>query len=333
MKKLLENRKIRIAALAVLLAALLVASFFAGAGFDRLGVSGVNNSPMGGWDKIEDGGGDYVNNTNGMTGGAGSTADEGRKIIKTVTIYAQTDNYDGFISSLKSKVFEAGGRIDREYSSGEDFYAKETLRHSSLTIRIPAQELDGFTAGVESLCVVTSYRENLNDVTEAYIDTETRISVLAAKEKALLEMLSKAENVTDLLAIDERLTSLQAELESLKAQKDSYDDRVAYSTINLTVNEVKHAEIKNPTFGEAVKSEFEKSLENISEGVERLGVIIFGNIIYIIIALAVIAALIPIVCKLIKKQITNKNNQHFHPTSASQKSETAVEKATNDTPK
>lgn len=309
MKKILENKKVRTAALTALLTIALFTAFIAGASLDRMGAGKENSLPMGGWDKVEDGGGDYVNNagTSGNVGmgSMGNTAAENRKIIKTASLTAQTDSYDSFVSNLKIKIAEAGGRIDREYSSGEDYYSKNNLRQSSFTIRIPAESLGDFTVGIESMCTVSSYRENINDVTEVYIDTEARISVLSAKEKALLEMLEKAENITDLLAIDTRLTSVQSELESLKAQKESYDDRIAYSTVNLTVNEVKYVEIKNPTFGEAVKLEFTKSVEGLSDGIESLGVLIFGNIIYIVVFAALATVLVPLIRKISK----NKNER------------------------
>jgi len=318
MKKLLENRKIRTAALAALLIIALFVAFIAGASLDQMGVDKENSTPMGGWDKVEDGGGDHVNNNVGTSGsvgigGSGSSANEGRKIIKTVSLTAQTDSYDSFISNLKMKIAEAGGRIDREYASGEDYYSKNNLRQSSFTIRIPAESLGDFTVSIEGMCTVSSYRENINDVTEAYIDTESRISVLSAKEKALLEMLEKAENITDLLAIDARLTSVQSELESLKAQKESYDDRIAYSTVTLTVNEVKYVEIKNPTFGESVKLEFVKSMESLSDGVESLGVFIFGNIIYIVIFAALMAIVVPVLLKLTKNRKEKRKTYNIPP--------------------
>ena len=334
MKKILENKKVRTAALAALLIISLFAAFIAGASLDRMGAGKENSLPTGGWDKVEDGGGDYVNNagTSGNVGmgSMGNTAAENRKIIKTASLTAQTDSYDSFVSNLKIKIAEAGGRIDREYSSGEDYYSKNNLRQSSFTIRIPAESLGDFTAGIESMCTVSSYRENINDVTEVYIDTEARISVLSAKEKALLEMLEKAENITDLLAIDTRLTSVQSELESLKAQKESYDDRIVYSTVNLTVNEVKYVEIKNPTFGEAVKLEFTKSIESLFDGIESFGVLILGNIVYVVIFAVLIAISVPVLRKLIKnrkeKRKTQDTSSVISPTSEPEKLTETAEK-------
>ena len=137
----------------------------------------------------------------------------------------------------------------------------------------------------------------------SYIDIEKRIEVLEAKEVSLLEMLSKAETIADLLAIDSRLTEVQSELASLKAQKESLDGRIAYSTVTLTVNEVKQIETKeDPAFGEAVKQEFNESIEGFGNSVKALGVLVFGNILYIAISSVLIAVAVVLVRKSLKSR-------------------------------
>lgn len=56
MKKILENKKVRTAALVALLIISLFTAFIAGASLDRYGAEKGNGSPMVGWDKVEDGG-------------------------------------------------------------------------------------------------------------------------------------------------------------------------------------------------------------------------------------------------------------------------------------
>jgi hypothetical protein len=133
--------------------------------------------------------------------------------------------------------------------------------------------------------------------------------VLEAKEVSLLEMLSKAETIADLLAIGSRLTEVQSELASLKAQKESLDSRIAYSTVTLTVNEVKQIETKeDPTFGEAVKEEFNESIEGFGNSAKALGVLVFGNIIYVSIGLALFIAAVVLRRKALNSRKTKRMN-------------------------
>ena len=69
----------------------------------------------------------------------------------------------------------------------------------------------------------------------------------------------------------------------------------------------------NMTFGEAVKLEFVKSMESLSDGVESLGVFIFGNIIYIVIFAALMAIFVPVLRKLTKNRKEKRKTYDITP--------------------
>lgn len=290
MKKAVKEIKYSKAIITVGVVIAVLAAFFAGAYVDDIKIAtAVDDSYLNGRDYIggnmasESVGGGYIGNN--VTADNVSLTDN-RKIIKTVTETVQTESFDGFISSIKVYVCEEGGRIDSERTSGNNYYKTDNLRTAYFVIRIPAEKLAAFTSKVGEIGVVSSYSENKTDVTEIYIDIESRIAVLEAKEISLLSMLSSAVTVSDLLEIDKRITDVQSELASLKRQKESYDNRIEYSTVNLTVNEVRRTMTDNPTFGESVRNEFFRSLDDIGAGVENLGIFLFGNIVYILIVAA-----------------------------------------------
>ena len=210
-----------------------------------------------------------------------------RKIIKTVHESVQTDAYDSFVSSLAEAVASVGGYVSTKEEQGDSYYNSQTLRYSYYTIRIPAERLDEFTKSIDGLAVVTSYNESMLDVTEAYVDVESRIAVYESERIALLEMLEKSENVDTLLEIRTKLLAVESDLASLKAQKASYDSRVAHSTVYLRLYEVRRAVSENPGFFEEIGAKFSDSLYGIGEGVRDLAVWFIGNILYILLLSAV----------------------------------------------
>ncbi len=242
-------------------------------------------------DYSEDGG---SGETNGAIGGAGSSSDasntllEDRKIIKTVHESVQTDSYDDFLTALGEAVSLAGGYVSSREERGENYYNSNNLRHLYTVIRIPADKLASFTEAVDAVAVVTSFSESVNDVTTAYIDVESRIAVLEAEESALLAMLESATTVDTALEIRTRLLTVQSDLASLRNQKESYDDRIAYSTVYLTVNEVRVAVTENPTFLEEVRGEFSDNLYELGDGFRAFGVWLLGDSVSIIITLGVL---------------------------------------------
>jgi hypothetical protein len=226
----------------------------------------------------------------GVTNGSGSSSTvlEDRKIIKTVHESVQTDSYDSFMTALGEAVISAGGYISSREERGENYYNKNNLRHLYTVIRIPADRLDVFTEALDAVAVVTSFSESVNDVTGAYIDVESRISVLEAEEAALLSMLEAATTVDTALEIRTRLLTVQSDLASLRNQKESYDDRIAYSTVYLTVSEVRVAVTENPGFLEEVRAEFSENLYDLGVGFRAFGVWLLGDSVSIIITLGVL---------------------------------------------
>ena len=65
------------------------------------------------------------------------------------------------------------------------------------------------------------------------------LKALETEQTRLLELLSKADNMTEILQIEERLTKVRTELEQVTSQLRLYDNQVSYGTIYLTLREVK----------------------------------------------------------------------------------------------
>ena len=224
--------------------------------------------------------GDIGGADNGYTGGAPekgeSLVDENletnRKIIKNVNESVQTDKYDDFLSHLSEAVTNAG----------DNYFNEENLRRANLTVRIPADNLSVFTEKVDSIAVVTYYNESIVDVTNAYVDAESRIAVLEAEETALLDILKTSTTTSDALSVRTRLLDVQADLASLRAQKNSLDDRIAYSTVTINVSEVRRAVEQNPGFFAEVGGKFLDSLDDIGQGLRDLAVWFLGNILYLV---------------------------------------------------
>ncbi len=216
---------------------------------------------------------------------------ENRKIIKNVNETVQTEDFDAFISSLYAAIDEVGGYVFSREESNGGYYNQGRARSSSLVIKIPSESLDSFTEGLSGLGSVVSYRESVEDVTEAYIDVESRIAVLEAEESALLTILSSAATTGDALAVRDSLLSVQSELASLRAQKRSYDSRIDFSTVNLYVSEVRREEKTNPTFFEEVGTNFSDSLYNLGQDFRGIGVFLLGDSPYILISVIVLGGI------------------------------------------
>ena len=156
-----------------------------------------------------------------------------RKIIRRVNMSMETRDFDALAESLSEAVASVGG-----YAESSNVYSRSGSRQASYVFRIPSAKLDAFLTSLSTLGNVLSRSENAEDVTLAYVDTESRIRALKAEETALLEMMEKAASLSDLMSIRSRLTDVRYQLDSYEAQLRKYDSLIDYSTVSVSVSEV-----------------------------------------------------------------------------------------------
>lgn len=227
------------------------------------------------------------------------------KIIKTVEAYVQTKEYDKYISALTANVTANGGYIEKSDVNMGGYY--NSNRHSTYVLRIPAEKLDSFMISAEENGKITSKTETQKNVTLEYVDIESRISAYKTEKETLTNLLEKAASLENVLAIQERLSEVNYQIENYTAQLRVLENRVSYSTVTLNIDEVERVSETEPTLGQRIKNEFLDNIDNLKEGFEDFAVTVIGGIPVIIPTIALIAVAIVILKKIIKKRRAKKN--------------------------
>ncbi len=233
--------------------------------------------------------------------GQGVVAPEtSRKLIKTVNILAETEDFDTFVPGLQKQVEALGGYI--EYISVYDvhsYYVEDQQvkqRCANVTARVPKEKLDGFLAQVGEQTNITSRSENVEDVTLQYVDLESHKKALVTEQERLLALMEKAETVEDIIAIEGRLSEVRYQLESMESQLRTYDNRIDYSTVELSITEVrKYSPPQEATVWQRIQSGFMKSLDDIGFGIRDFAIRFVIDIPYIVMWLAGIAVAVIVV--------------------------------------
>ena len=202
----------------------------------------------------------------GTTEESASTAAADQKLIKRVNIDSETEDLESLLPQITNKVGELGGYIEHQELYNGSAYSSSRRRNVNMTIRIPADRLGEFTAQIEGASNVVNYSESAEDVTLQYVDTESRITALEVEQERLLELLSKADNMSDLLEIEARLTDVRYELESYSSQLRTLENKVSYATVYLYINQVKvYTEVEPQTVWQRIGSGFSENLTDIGE--------------------------------------------------------------------
>lgn len=228
-----------------------------------------------------------------------------RKTIKTAKLTMQTLDFDAFATALEQKVVETGAYFQYADVSGSNYYGGR--RYASYTIRVPEARLNEFMAGLDGIATITNKTLGEQDVTLSYVDTESRIKALEIEMESLMELLEKAVNLESIIKLQDRLTEVRYELENYKAQLRTYDDKIAYSTVTLSVSEVKKVTEPTPvTVWERISSGFKNTMDDIIEGAEDLLVWVVINIPYLVFWAVVIVLLVVFIKKKNRKRKQRK---------------------------
>jgi hypothetical protein len=92
------------------------------------------------------------------------------------------------------------------------------------------------------------------------------MKALEVEQERLLELLAKAENMTDLLEIEARLTDVRYELENVTSRLRVLSNQVDYATIYLYISQVRiYTEVEEQTVWQRIGSGFKENLQNISD--------------------------------------------------------------------
>ncbi len=239
----------------------------------------------------------------GAASDIGPTAAMQEKMVYIAELSAETMEYDKAVSDVKAAVSKAGGYIEScsEYTGGyydAGVYVREGNRSVSFALRIPSEKFNDFLAGMETALNVTHRNIYSENVTMQYVDLEARIKNLKAQEQRLQELLKSAENMEQLLSIEDHLTSTRTQIEQAEGEMRVLENRVSYCTVNLSVNETQsYSPSAQSGFGQRLARGFKGSFEKLGRDLENFAVTVSNNFIQLIIAAAVIVVLIRVLKK------------------------------------
>ena len=189
-----------------------------------------------------------------------------QKLIKTVRMDVETEDLEALLPQISAKIAQLGGYVENQELYNGSSYSSYRNRSASLTVRVPAEHLNSFVQDVKGVSNVVTYNESTENVTLQYVSTESRMKALEVEQERLLELLAKAENMSDLLEIEARLTDVRYELERVTSQLRVLANQVDYATIHLYISQVKvYTEVEEQTVWQRIGSGFKENLRDIGD--------------------------------------------------------------------
>ena len=232
-----------------------------------------------------------------------------RKLIRNVNLSLQTKEFDTDLDNMSQKIKDLGGYIQDSsvWGSSSDY---SSSRSASYTLRIPSDKLDEFIDVVETLGNVTYKNESVDDVTLRYVDVDSHKKALETEQERLLALLEKAENVEDIITIENRLSDVRYELENYESQIRLLDNQIDYSTVYVDISEVSRVtDTGKQGFFEEVASRFSDSVYVVLMGLRGFAIGILGSLPILVVWGVILAVVVILLRKFVfKKSKKNKKN-------------------------
>ncbi len=109
-------------------------------------------------------------------------------------------------------------------------------RRASATFRVPSAKFDGAMAALRELGTrVLSESTTSQDVTEEYVDLQSRLRNLEASETQLLGFMTRAQNVDEVLKVQAQLNTVRGQIEQTRGRMQYLERTSAMSVINVTL--------------------------------------------------------------------------------------------------
>jgi len=194
---------------------------------------------------------------------------DGAKIVKTAALDLQVPHatLPSEVSRVTAVAIGLGGYVSNSQTSygGTDPSA-------SIALRVPVAEFNTAISRLSKLpgVKVLNDSETGTDVTAQYTNLQAQLQAATGERDALLVVLSHAQSIGDILAVRDRITAVQSEIDQLQGKINLLGDQASYSSIAVALAEkpanVKPAATHKPQTGLAkawadARSGFTKSVE------------------------------------------------------------------------
>lgn len=157
-----------------------------------------------------------------------------RLVIKTADLALQVESAREAEASVRAIVGRLGGYVVKVETSGSD----EDLS-ARITFRVPAERFDEALSGVQGLAKkVLARTVSGDDVTEEFVDLESRLKNLNATRDRLQSFLDKATTVEDALNVNQSLSEIQGQIEQIRGRQQFLKQSAALSTISVSLSPV-----------------------------------------------------------------------------------------------
>lgn len=221
---------------------------------------------------------------------------ENVKLIYRADVSLQTTEFDESVAALQELVKKCGGYFESTEISNGSYYSEGSYKSGYYVVRVPQERYREFLDSLHEASYVVSMSESVEDIGLEYFETEGRLETLKIKEDRLQNLMREANNMSDIIELENALSDTQYQIDMYSSTLNRYDSLVDYSTVCVNLEKV----VRYENGIDQDQSFFARLAQNLKDGAANFlyALDCFANwISYNLITLAIIAVIIIVACK------------------------------------
>ena len=154
-----------------------------------------------------------------------------RMIVKSGEMDLLVIDTDVAIGGVSQVAIDYGGYI----LSGRSWY-QDNFKFAQITVGVPSIEYENALARLRRLSI-TVLRETSSgqDVTDEYVDLDSRLRNLEVQAERLRAFMGETENVQEAITVSQSLSDVENQIEQIKGRMNYLGGRAAVSTITVNI--------------------------------------------------------------------------------------------------
>ena len=158
-----------------------------------------------------------------------------RIVIKNASLSISVSDPSKSMVTISKMAEDMGGFVVSANVYKETLSSGAEVPRATITIRVPAEKLNAALDLIRSESKQTPISESMNsqDVTNEYIDLQSRQKNLEAAEADLTKIMDQAYKTEDVLSVYNQLVSIREQIEVIKGQIKYYSESAHFSAISI----------------------------------------------------------------------------------------------------
>jgi hypothetical protein len=195
-----------------------------------------------------------------------------QKIIYTGNLSVVARDFDAAEPMVRELV-----RKHKGYVADAQIQRNQGSRPSATwVVRTPAENFDDCMHDLAGLGVPETQRVSTQDVGEEYVDVQSRVTSKKKIEERILEMLKDRKgDLKEVMDLEAKLGSVREEIERAQGRLNFLTNRVAFSTIHLTLREEReYVPPQTPDFAGQVADAWRASTGSFMKCLQRIAIVV-----------------------------------------------------------